>query len=427
MKHSRRKIYLFFLTLVTTGLLLTPNLLLQPIKADQTEENSDPEGINYPELDPPHKDDAATVASIFINGSYRGTDLDKRFDIIAAEDTILDVWVYGCVYITVPYTIIGGPTSKNAVEKAEIWCNHRGYEYRDSVVYDKGNISQGYLELKDIYVEHGDTLTIHIYAYHKDDDSPTQEIEKRATVTIKKFDFVQRPPNKPETPHGPSKLHVNELGKFTTSGTDPDNTYYQENYNVKGTPDLIRFRFDWGDGRIDDQFSGVHMENYEYSEHQKWSTPGEYYIRAQAKDEPAWTDWGREGPKIGKWSDKHLVKVRYIFSGNIDISVSSDVIFDMINPDNNTNQPMETNDTIYGNITGYFIDIDGDGIWDLFHITNITFPDNVIDYNQIYYDQDCQTQYNPEDHTYDIDFNSDGTTDANVNEDDIPEPQTNNA
>ena len=144
------------------GLLVIPNLVLQPIKADnQTEENSNPEETNYTEIDPPHKDDAATVASIFINGSYQGPDLDKRFHIIVAVDTILDVWVYGCVDITVPYRIIAGPT---AVEKAEIWCNHRGYEYSDNVTYDDGNISEGYLELKDIYVENGDTLTIHICA-----------------------------------------------------------------------------------------------------------------------------------------------------------------------------------------------------------------------------------------------------------------------
>ena len=387
---------------MTTGLLITPNLLLQPIKADSSGTTSWPAPL-------PSKNCDVYCGKIIVDASK---DSGKRVTVIP-QDGVADVWAYGLVIISVDYEFINMPGLASTAE-AKIKCRDR-LDYTWSNRDDSGS-----LEIQ-VYIQPEETIDGVTLDVKLEGKFESEDVIEHAYIEVKPFRPGNQPPNKPATPDGPTSVYKGYEYYWSTVTTDPDND------EIWGDIDKIQYKFRWGDGSETDwsdrpgDFGGV-----EYTAGHTYTEIGNYDIQAKARDVVSWPSYGRES-KESYWSNPLPVSCEKLaISGNIDISVSSDVIFDMMNPDNNTNQPMETNDTIYGNITGYFIDIDGDGIWDIFHITNITFPDNVIDYNQIY-DQDYQTQYNPEDHTYDIDFNSDGTTDASVNEDDIPEPQTNNA
>jgi hypothetical protein len=64
---------------------------------------------------------------------------------------------------------------------------------------------------------------------------------------------------------------VDQLGSYSTSTSDPDDDYLQ-------------YRFDWGDGTVSVWTSFVSSGSSASLGH-RWSTPGIYYVRAQARDD----------------------------------------------------------------------------------------------------------------------------------------------
>ncbi len=389
---------------------MIPNLVLQPIKAYNQTDNNRSGTTSWP-APLPSKNCNVYCGKIIVDASK---DPGKRVTVIP-QNGVADVWAYGLVIIRVDYNFINMPGLASIAE-ARIKCRDR-LDYALSNRDDSGS-----LEIQ-VYIQPWETIDGVTLDVKLEGKFESEDVIKHAYVEVQPFRPGNQPPNKPATPDGPSTVYVNQEVSFSSSTEDPDNERWGP---ITGPPDRIHYKWDFGDGTITDWSENWFYEGPFYSPLHIYLEEGTYLVYAKAKDEVSWTGYGRVS-KESYWSNPHKVTCSKVKSGIVNISVSSDVIFDMINPDNNTSEPMETNDTIYGNITGYFIDIDGDGIWDLFHITNITFPDNVVDINQIYFNQTYQTDYDSENHTYNMDFNNDGTTDASVDEEDIPEPQPNNA
>ena len=85
---------------------------------------------------------------------------------------------------------------------------------------------------------------------------------------------INEPPNIPNTPSGPSSLEKDESGSYSTSATDNDG-------------DQVQYRFDWNaDGSHDySTWTGLGKSGHTGSLYHSWSSPGAYYVKAQAKDE----------------------------------------------------------------------------------------------------------------------------------------------
>jgi hypothetical protein len=78
------------------------------------------------------------------------------------------------------------------------------------------------------------------------------------------------PPNTPSIPSGPTSGNTNTYYTFSSSATDPDN-------------DKVAIRFDWGDGTYSN-WSNFVSSGTPVSMSHSWSSPGTYYVKAQAKD-----------------------------------------------------------------------------------------------------------------------------------------------
>ncbi|MFO7677262.1 MAG: C1 family peptidase [Thermoplasmatota archaeon] len=79
------------------------------------------------------------------------------------------------------------------------------------------------------------------------------------------------PPNKPSTPSGPAGLEIGEEGTYSTSASDPDG-------------DLVQYRFNWGDGTFS-VWTPLDLSGHTGSLSYSWDTPGNYLVKAQARDE----------------------------------------------------------------------------------------------------------------------------------------------
>ncbi len=105
-------------------------------------------------------------------------------------------------------------------------------------------------------------------------------------ITVVVSEHSNTPPLKPVIVDGCPELDEDVLGDFSALTTDPDD-------------DKISYRFDWADEMMSswssfvDSGSGVEMQH-------SWHSLGNYYIRAQAKDE-----YGL----VSEWSAPYLVSV----------------------------------------------------------------------------------------------------------------------
>jgi hypothetical protein len=97
---------------------------------------------------------------------------------------------------------------------------------------------------------------------------------------------ISQPPNKPETPKGPSNGKIGNEYDFSTSTTDPDK-------------DNIYFLFDWGDNSIN-TWVGPFESDEVCNESHKWEFQETYNIRVKAKD-----SYGVQS----EWSDPLSVRI----------------------------------------------------------------------------------------------------------------------
>ena len=86
-------------------------------------------------------------------------------------------------------------------------------------------------------------------------------------------------PNTPNRPTGPSSGKTQSTYNFRTSAIDPDG-------------DTLVYRFNWGDGQISDWSSS--------SRSHSWSSPGNFCVRAQARDEL---------DVLSSWSACHTISI----------------------------------------------------------------------------------------------------------------------
>ncbi len=101
------------------------------------------------------------------------------------------------------------------------------------------------------------------------------------------------PPDKPETPSGPSTLHKNEEGVYKTRTTDLDD-------------DQVYYLWDWGNEK-DEYWSDSYASGIEISRSHAWVTKDDYSIRVISKD---------ENDVLSSWSDPLALTVPFIYIGS---------------------------------------------------------------------------------------------------------------
>jgi hypothetical protein len=94
-------------------------------------------------------------------------------------------------------------------------------------------------------------------------------------------------PNTPATPSGPSSGGINISYEFSSSSTDMDN-------------DSVAIRFDWGDGDTSSWSSFVPSGAIVIMSY-SWTSFGDYFVRAQAKD---------KDNSISSWASGHLITIK---------------------------------------------------------------------------------------------------------------------
>jgi outer membrane protein assembly factor BamB len=102
------------------------------------------------------------------------------------------------------------------------------------------------------------------------------------------IDIGNKPPNIPSTPSGPSRGNINTYYTFSSSATDPED-------------DSIAIRFDWGDGDTS-SWSSWMRSGSSVQRSKSWSSPGIYYVKAQAKD--------KDGA-ISSWSSGYRIEIEF--------------------------------------------------------------------------------------------------------------------
>ena len=106
-----------------------------------------------------------------------------------------------------------------------------------------------------------------------------------------------RPPDRPSRPSGPASLWPGATGEFWASSYDPD---YQ---------DVVSFQFDWGGG--DTSAWTAFSESASVMMHHAWLNPGQYGVRARARD-----DKNAES----NWSESLAVSVAFVgFAPNVSV------------------------------------------------------------------------------------------------------------
>ena len=100
------------------------------------------------------------------------------------------------------------------------------------------------------------------------------------TITIN--GSINQPPNKPETPTGPTTREIGQNGTYCTNTTDPDG-------------DQIQYRFDWDATGSHNYSNWTELMNSGQAVNiiHSWNIPGTYIVQAQARDvhgaESNWT------------------------------------------------------------------------------------------------------------------------------------------
>ena len=150
-----------------------------------------------------------------------------------------------------------------------------GFGDSDGAIPEISANASGYTPFNDIYFT---------------DTDHTQLLSKpfvlNAIVDELEITEENNPPNTPDTPLGPLSGYVDNIYTFTTQTTDPDG-------------DNIAIRFDWGDGNISNWSSWVSSGSSVDMSH-FWSSPGSYYVKAQAKD---------INEDLSSWSNSHTITI----------------------------------------------------------------------------------------------------------------------
>jgi len=130
-----------------------------------------------------------------------------------------------------------------------------------------------------------DAAFLHEFTWNENKDRGTDTIEnmdyeyatrvaRLAAAVIADYGLEEitenRPPNPPAYVDGEKTIQIGEEQIFTTEGSDPDG-------------DEIYFMFDWGDGTHSEWLGPYDAEDICQASH-IWNEPGEYKIKAKAKD-----------------------------------------------------------------------------------------------------------------------------------------------
>jgi PKD repeat protein len=103
-------------------------------------------------------------------------------------------------------------------------------------------------------------------------------------------------PNTPDQPSGSTDAHLWEECSYMVNGTaDPNN-------------DLVRYKWDWGDGRQSLWSDRLYGPSVSVIKWHKWRETGNFDVKVKAKDE-----WGMEG----NWSDPLTVGVSFWADGEV--------------------------------------------------------------------------------------------------------------
>lgn len=138
----------------------------------------------------------------------------------------------------------------------------------------------------------GDTATF----YHTWEDTGTFEVTAQARDVKDALSSwstgrmmligLAYPPNPPATPYGDTSGLPDSTLSFMTWATDPDS-------------DSVAIRFDWGDGDSSD-WSGFVASGETVTMSHAWSSPGRFFVKAQARD---------QGRGFSLWSEVLTVEI----------------------------------------------------------------------------------------------------------------------
>ncbi len=120
-----------------------------------------------------------------------------------------------------------------------------------------------------LFYSFGDTGRYIITAQAKDESDGISNWSAGHSIRILLYG-ANNYPDAPQKPFGPSTGKVDSFYAFSTSAYDPDN-------------DSVSIRFSWGDGDTS-AWSPYIPNNASVIDSHSWHTPGNYYIKAQAKD-----------------------------------------------------------------------------------------------------------------------------------------------
>jgi len=190
------------------------------------------------------------------------------------------------------------------------------------------------------------------------------------------------PPGQPMKPVGPTSIELGVVYSYSSSAMDIDG-------------DLIRLKFDWGDGSYSD-WSEYVSSNTTVEMNHYWSNISDYDVRVIAQDEPG---------ENSSWSDSLEVIVSQVElpdDGN-----SSD-------DDSGIVEILNINDTTY-----FLIDLNNDGTIDIFYNSMTGFNSSVgyLDDNTILIDLEGDGNW---EYTYDVQQKSLSSY-SSVSEDSAPQ------
>ncbi len=111
-------------------------------------------------------------------------------------------------------------------------------------------------------------------------DYMSSEMDEIDYITVEEFQpfgdpslqiaFYSNPPNKPDTPDGPSNGKIDVEYTYNSSTIDPDG-------------DIVFYKFDWGDGTYS-EWAGPYNSGQKVSFSHTWNKQGTYNIKVVAKD-----------------------------------------------------------------------------------------------------------------------------------------------
>jgi len=123
-----------------------------------------------------------------------------------------------------------------------------------------------------------------INTYHSWNNAGTYEIKVKAedengaksgfsqplSVTVE----VNEPPNKPDTPTGPTSGYIDQYYTFETKTTDPG-----PSFDIS-----IKYGWDWNGDDSVDEWTGFYSSGDSISTEHRWDNPGRYNVTVKAKD-----------------------------------------------------------------------------------------------------------------------------------------------